>query len=539
MHEKTRISFIYLPIIAVALIPAAVAGVAAETSVLWGALEPGPHAVGFRTIEHYDYSRTYRPEKDFFGDPLEGVSARPIQVCYWYPSVAIDGGAAMVYGEYSFPYPENSGFFDILSNLQNRDLGALFFVFGNNQPLAQNSMDLKMRAVRDAKEAEGSFPLIIYHGSRGGGYCENVVMCEYLASHGFVVAATHTLGTLAANPAAQGDDLESAVRDRELATALMRDLPVVDIDKIGLIGSTFGGLTALLHQMRHTGVDAIVTLQGNFLTDPGAELVENNAFFSPLRMQVPWLQLYADNPQQPIAMALVDSLKYAKLYTGRFQALRPNDFFSYTLIAATMAPDTARPFEAVSRGYNAVCRYTLEFFDAFLNGSEAGLAWLGNAPEANGFPSDFMSLTVTEPEAVPPTQLQFTSIIQTHGTDRARGICERFSLLDPVNPILPGGTFTQLGYQFLQQGRVTDALEMFRMGVTAYPTSANAWDSYGEACAANGEIELALSNYRKAQELLPVDSTLTPGFRQILETNIPPNIERLEQLLAEQPGEGD
>jgi len=75
---------------------------------------------------------------------------------------------------------------------------------------------------------------------------------------------------------------------------------------------------------------------------------------------------------------------------------------------------------------------------------------------------------------------------------------------------------------------------MFRMGVNAYPNSANAWDSYGEACMADGNNELALQNYRKALEVLPNDSTINPQLRDAITNNIPATIERLEQLIAEQ-----
>jgi len=73
-----------------------------------GEIKPGPYAVGFKTIEQYDYSRTFQPVKDYFGNPLPGQTARPIQVCYWYP--AEPGGTRMVYGEYAFPYPSEIGF---------------------------------------------------------------------------------------------------------------------------------------------------------------------------------------------------------------------------------------------------------------------------------------------------------------------------------------------------------------------------------------------------------------------------------------------
>ena len=44
---------------------------------LWGALEAGPHAVGFKTFEEYDYRRTFQPKRDYFGEVVPGEKARP------------------------------------------------------------------------------------------------------------------------------------------------------------------------------------------------------------------------------------------------------------------------------------------------------------------------------------------------------------------------------------------------------------------------------------------------------------------------------
>ena len=64
------------------------------TPPAWGDLEPGPHAVGFKTIEQYDHSRSFSPKRDYFGDAIPGETARPIQVCIWYPAVAAEDGDA-------------------------------------------------------------------------------------------------------------------------------------------------------------------------------------------------------------------------------------------------------------------------------------------------------------------------------------------------------------------------------------------------------------------------------------------------------------
>ncbi|HET9328481.1 MAG TPA: hypothetical protein VFQ05_17070 [Candidatus Eisenbacteria bacterium] len=64
----------------------------------------------------------------------------------------------------------------------------------------------------------------------------------------------------------------------------------------------------------------------------------------------------------------------------------------------------------------------------------------------------------------------------------------------------------RLGYSLLNAQRQSEALSVFRMNTRAYPRSANAWDSLGEALAISGMKEPAIAAYRKA---LAVD----PEFR--------------------------
>jgi CubicO group peptidase (beta-lactamase class C family) len=61
----------------------------------------------------------------------------------------------------------------------------------------------------------------------------------------------------------------------------------------------------------------------------------------------------------------------------------------------------------------------------------------------------------------------------------------------------------RLGYTLLQRGRVTDAIDAFRLNVEEHPQSWNVYDSLAEAYAEHGDRELAIANYRKSLELNP------------------------------------
>jgi len=61
----------------------------------------------------------------------------------------------------------------------------------------------------------------------------------------------------------------------------------------------------------------------------------------------------------------------------------------------------------------------------------------------------------------------------------------------------------QVGYQYLRLKDVPSSVEVFRLNVSLFPDSWNAYDSYGEALLLNGDKESAIKNYQKALELNP------------------------------------
>jgi tetratricopeptide (TPR) repeat protein len=70
------------------------------------------------------------------------------------------------------------------------------------------------------------------------------------------------------------------------------------------------------------------------------------------------------------------------------------------------------------------------------------------------------------------------------------------------------------------RGQPKQALEIFKLNVYLYPTSANVYDSVAEAYEANGERELAIKNYRRSLELDPKNANavrhlkrLDPGYK--------------------------
>ncbi|MBN1211589.1 MAG: hypothetical protein JXA92_03350 [candidate division Zixibacteria bacterium] len=488
----------------------------AETPPVWGDLTPGPYGVGFTAVEKYDQSRAYRAKTDYFGAMLEGERARPLQICIWYPAVTGPDDFTMVYGEYAFPYPTDESFMNILSNFHNRELMTVFQQFNRDQGFLQELMSVKLAAVRDAPAAEGVFPLIIYHN--GPSCAENAVLCEYLASFGFVVAATHALGISNLSPDPDQASLETLIRDREFVLAEARNLPYVDRNKLGLLGFLHGAFGAVSMAMRNSDVDAVACLQSEFLNPEHKVYLTENAFYNPAHFAVPLLQIYAEDEQHR-DLSVLDSLKFATVYRVKINGLRNFDFTHYGAMSVLAGLPDQPLAEIIREGYRTICAYVRNFFEAELNKSQAGFKFLSDPPGQPAFDSSFVTVVYRKGAELPPTAEQFTGIINEYGVAKGVEIFDKFRKLDPNLVLLQEAQLNALGYRMLQSGQLDDAVQIFRMNAETFPGSANVWDSYAEGCAAAGDIKTATACYKKVLEVLPNDPNLNDQLRTTLRTN--------------------
>ncbi len=65
----------------------------------------------------------------------------------------------------------------------------------------------------------------------------------------------------------------------------------------------------------------------------------------------------------------------------------------------------------------------------------------------------------------------------------------------------PEQMMNQVGYQLMGQGKMDDAVAVFKANVKNYPQSANVYDSLAEAFEKLGKLDLARPNYEKAVQL--------------------------------------
>ena len=167
-------------------------------------------------------------------------------------------------------------------------------------------------AVRNAKAEAGSYPLLLFSHHSGGPRRMATFLCTHLGSHGYVVAAMDHSEVVAADLARREGETEqqkaarveavigSRVPDvRFLLDRLLGGAPYdpaarLDGSRIGIVGHSFGGWTALAATEVEQRICAVVALAPGGASKPKPGILPATLAFGWGR-DVPTLYLVAEN----------------------------------------------------------------------------------------------------------------------------------------------------------------------------------------------------------------------------------------------------
>src|SRR5215207_10866370 len=133
----------------------------------WGALMPGPHGVGFRTVAQYDHSRRVAPPLDFEGKPNSGPVAMSLPVSIWYPATPGRATSRMQYGTFAALAAKRTDLTPVTPTDRAAAMAGrrAFAGFAFGRQMAESTMramdTTATAAVLDAPPAAGRFPVIL------------------------------------------------------------------------------------------------------------------------------------------------------------------------------------------------------------------------------------------------------------------------------------------------------------------------------------------------------------------------------------------
>ncbi len=480
-------------------------------------LEYGRYPIGFRHYLNIDSSRTYYRMMDFTNECI----LREIPVSIWYPALAgVNNGTPMKVLDYMKILKEEEEW-EYLP-----DEHILNWFYYPNTADNQDHLKEEVRSVLDAAVVDGSFPTIIYAPSYQASSIENFALCEFLASHGFVVISSPSRGS--ENRFFNGGtekDMEAQARDIEFLIKESLNLKYVDYKAIATMGFSFGGLSNVLAQVRNGMIKAIVSLDGSIRYQ--YQTLQKSPDFSIERVNVPFIHMaqktIPDNVMQEDKIdpslnrdfIFFDELNRSEAYSLRFNNLTHSHFSTIGVLFQPRDLRQDKSDNAIMESYRWMSHYALMFLDAYLNDNAGAKDFLKSDPGKNGVPPGIVSIRSKLPIQ---KKFSFEDFNDLANKRQYANLPELYESIKREHPsfTLEEGKLNTLGLQLvIHPNKSTYGIAVFHLAVALYPGSANLFDSLAEGYLFLDDKKNAIKNFQKSLELNPSNENAINRLKQL------------------------
>ncbi len=471
-------------------------------------LNYGPYKTGFRYIETSDPGRPCLT----CAKSVTGYAAREMEIAVWYPSEDRET-ATMPYIQYLRLGPAGTitdlnilkqAFFKSISGLGG-DTSLFETAFA---PLFHEAT----RAQKDPTLAPGRWPLILYPDQP---HFQNT-LCEFLASHGYIVASPRIKGTFRAEPEYNPAGIETGTDDLAFTLAYMRSHFQVNRE-FAFIGTGFNATLGLALSFKNKDLAALVSLEGGITTPFEAGLILKSPYFDLRQCSVPMLVIHAPHPD------VKPELTHRYKYSERVYQSYPQSSEFYFLNFGLWEKKVRNIFPKANRAN------TWESFEISAQSVQLFLDWKLKKDEKsksllleNDWPPELMQTSVRPAVPIPPDHEQLSEVWEKKGIDSLNMIYRNLRAYD--NQPFDFSSFYQLSQKMIEQSRFRDLLSWALLFADAHPGSAIPYSLQGRAHLELSNKAEAKKNYEKALSLLGQDPELNAEeknyFGQAIETRI-------------------
>lgn len=329
-----------------------------------GVPEKKQNYIGFRV----EYLQDTLRQVDSSGAP------RILQTSIWYPS-KYARGTKMKYEDYFLLSASEHQ--DVSPDVREREALKSEYVRllasrGIDEKSAQALFSLPMRACFDALPRLDQYPLILVAQGNLQSAHHQALLCEALASRGYVVmtcpSPTRITGPMK-NDADAGRMMNDQLSDLEHLRDYARTLPYVDQTQVGIVCHSFGGRAGAVFANLHLETRAIVSLEGGIALQSAVAAIRQHPGFSPIRLKADILHFYETQDESSKAdFSLLNSL--TGIHTSA--VLLPHfhhSYFSTFGAAAGIIPGLVpRSSSDVAREWKQLEDSTIDLLDGKLKG---------------------------------------------------------------------------------------------------------------------------------------------------------------------------
>ena len=258
--------------------------------------KPESYAAGFKTKQTVDKSRIYKPSTD----TTDYLHYRPLDIDIWYPANPSPTDTVLLFRNILGLLDKRANYYTAskAGDGMSQQIARLFCT-GFNCSDTTKLLNFKTKSLKDASPVDSKFPLVIYLSAFNGMSYENYTLFEDLARKGFVVASISSIGRFPGDMTMKNEDLMEQVNDAIATLKSLKQSPNIEFSKIGLIGYSWGGLSASILASKIPKVACLISLDGSEFHHYGQAKDENTDFesirnsqeFKNMRLSIPYLRL--------------------------------------------------------------------------------------------------------------------------------------------------------------------------------------------------------------------------------------------------------
>jgi tetratricopeptide (TPR) repeat protein len=380
----------------------------------------------------------------------------------------------------------------------------------------------KVNAFKNAAYNEGSYPILMYPESPNF----NNILCEYLASYGYIVVSISRHGTLDAEFEWQNvRGIETLVQDCQFAlTAIKKEFKIKD-SKVAVMGTGMNASVGLAWVMRNPSIDALVSLEGGILTGYEYSLIQKSPYFDIYRVDRPLLVMHS--PHETVNPKLIDNYKYADRYMVSLPQMREFYYLNFGIWEKTMPGILGASPGDTKLGFEWMARYTLFFLDWKLKQGYHGKTFVETRPEDHGIPSGLLEYSFIPALDVPPTSKELLALKRIDGFAKMLEEVKKYQQQDSA--AFAFETYVTIGQQLMGEKKFEDGVQWATNFQDFFPDATSAYTIAGRCHLELGNRTDALAMYTNALKLLPSDTYLQPSDKDYLKAAIENRLKQLSQ----------
>lgn len=460
----------YYLIILLFTIPISVFG---QENFLFQKLEKGACSVGFEEIHLTDYSRIY---KDDF---------REIQMAVWFPITNPQGERLKIIDYLTLynsedKYEESVEIESFWQNQINRI---------NKNASFEKICNANSLAFFEPLPKNSKYPLILYAAGGQGESFENFLICEVLASRGFIVAAIPSVGTYIHEMNIDEEGLTTQTQDLQVVLRYLNEQTSIDHKNVGTFGWSWGGLSALYLETIYTNVEAYVSLDGSVAGYQS--VIENLPFYGVEKITAASLYFATSEDTKIRTLKYIDKTLYSNSTFISLDSIEHSNFNTYSYLAQVFA-DTS-PNENVLEFYPLLVNTVSDFFTTHLIEKKENLFKIESKL------SLIDTVAYYKGVAPPLRQDQLISLIEEKGVEEGLMEYKKMKKLNPEYVPFQAFELTKLAFSLQRDStRTNESVEVMNIVITEYPTSASSHALRGRIYEIRAEYQQALADFKKA-----------------------------------------